>query len=50
MTQYDWHASTLCKAVWLEQHVGPHQQADPKNKTSHSHYKILSKLAEIYWR
>ena len=23
---------------------------DPRNKTSCSHYKILSKLTEIYWR
>ena len=28
----------------------PHQEPDPKNKTSHSHYNFLSKLIEIYWR
>ena len=27
----------------------PHQESDPENNTSRSHYKILSKLAEICW-
>ena len=25
-------------------------EPDPRNKTSRPHYKILSKLTEIYWR
>ena len=28
----------------------PRQEPDPRNKTSRSHYKILSKLTEIYLR
>ena len=43
-------AATLCKAVWLELHVGPRQEPNPRNKTSRSHYKILSKLTEIFLR
>ena len=31
-------------------HWTPRQEPDPKNKTSRSHYKILSKLTKIYWR
>ena len=27
-----------------------HKESDPRNKISCSHYKILSKLTEIYWR
>ena len=27
-----------------------HKEPDPKNKTSRSHYKILSKLTETCWR
>ena len=29
---------------------GPRQEPDPRNKISSSHYKILSKLTEIYCR
>ena len=44
-----WLGATLCKAAWLEFHVG-RQEPDPRNKTSRSHYKILSKLTKICWR
>ena len=43
-----WPTATLCKAVRLNQHVGPCQELDPRNKISCSHYKILSKLTEIF--
>ena len=45
-----WPAVTLCKAVWLDLHVGSRQEPDSGNKSSRSHYKILSKLTEICWR
>ena len=45
-----WLAGTLCKVVWLELHVGPHQEPESINKILYSHYKILSKLTEICWR
>ena len=41
-------AAILWKAEWLELHVGPAQEPDSGNKTSRSHYKILSKLTEIF--
>ena len=45
-----WSVATLCKAVWLDLHMGPRQEPDPENKTSYLHYKILSKFTEICWR
>ena len=45
-----WLAAILCKAAWLELHMGPNQEPDPRNKTLCSHYKILLKLTEICWR
>jgi len=45
-----WLAVTLCKAVWLDLHVGPTSRPDSENKISSLHYKILSKLTEIFWR
>ena len=45
-----WLTAILCKIVWLELHVGLHQELDPRNKISRSHYKILSKSTKIYWR
>ena len=45
-----WLAATLCKAVWLDLHVGPTSRPDSENKISRSHYKILLKLTEICWK
>ena len=45
-----WLGATMCKAVWLELYVSPRKEPDPRNKTSRSGYKILSKLTEIYCR
>ena len=36
--------------VWLDLHGAPCQKPHHGNKTSHSHYKSLSKLTVISWR
>ena len=38
----DWYGSFLTQSS--------HKESDPRNKTSCSHYKILSKLTEIFLR
>ena len=47
--QYDWQL--FCANQYGYNYLwAPHEEPNPGIKTPRSHYKILSKLTEIYWR
>ena len=49
MTSYDWQVLYAKQCGYAYMWVSC-QEPDPRNKTSHSHYKILSQWTETYWR
>jgi hypothetical protein len=45
-----WLSTTLCKLSYIDPHVGPDRESDPKTKNACSHLKISTNLTEICWK